>query len=277
MLHNFVMLYVYIYMFLEALQLLSQWFTHLRCTDSRLDSTNDLIESMVYQWLICQCMVIRLNLFKLTGLIQLKLSHFNFLSYPIIPTFYLLCYKTRWPCWGRGGGTQLFLGGCVPRGFQNVGSRERIFLENWGSWERKLEKFGSRELEFWPKQGWKFKNFIKIEKGGHKSGTLTVNWWARERQLAWKGRSWLRHIPIPLSNVSRFPGCWGWHKNKRITPFNLPIQKLWHLTITHYDIILNIITLYLSLVNKEANKVVNRQGQTAKTITHPSGHSNMIL
>ena len=26
------------------------------------------------------------------------------------------------------GGTQLFFGGCVPRGFQNVGSRERIFL-----------------------------------------------------------------------------------------------------------------------------------------------------
>ena len=30
------------------------------------------------------------------------------------------------------GGTQLFFGRCVPRGFQNVGSRERIFLVKWG-------------------------------------------------------------------------------------------------------------------------------------------------
>ena len=34
------------------------------------------------------------------------------------------------------------------RGFQNVGSRERIFLGN-----ENLEKSGSRELEFWPKHG----------------------------------------------------------------------------------------------------------------------------
>ena len=27
--------------------------------------------------------------------------------------------------------TQLFFGGCVPHGFQNVGSREQIFLEKW--------------------------------------------------------------------------------------------------------------------------------------------------
>ena len=66
---------------------------------------------------------------------------------------------------GGGGGTQIFFGGCVPRRFQNVGSRERIFLENWGSWERKFEKFGYRELEFWPKHGWKSKNFLKIENG----------------------------------------------------------------------------------------------------------------
>ena len=38
------------------------------------------------------------------------------------------------------GGTQLFLGGCVPHGFQNVGSREQIFLEKWGSWEGKFGK-----------------------------------------------------------------------------------------------------------------------------------------
>ena len=32
-------------------------------------------------------------------------------------------------CHARGGGTQLFFGGCVPHGFPKVGSRERIFLE----------------------------------------------------------------------------------------------------------------------------------------------------
>ena len=30
---------------------------------------------------------------------------------------------------GPGGALNFFFGGCVPRGFQNVGSRERIFLE----------------------------------------------------------------------------------------------------------------------------------------------------
>ena len=39
----------------------------------------------------------------------------------------------------------------MPRGFQNVGSMERIFLKKWGSWNENLENFGSRELEFWPK------------------------------------------------------------------------------------------------------------------------------
>ena len=65
-----------------------------------------------------------------------------------------------------GEGTQLFSGGCVPRGFQNVGFRDRIFLE----------KFGSREIEFWPNHGWKCENFLKHENGRHKSGALTVNW-----------------------------------------------------------------------------------------------------
>ena len=42
----------------------------------------------------------------------------------------------------------------MPRGFQNVGSRERIFLEKWGGLRNEnFEIFGSRELEFWPKQG----------------------------------------------------------------------------------------------------------------------------
>ena len=82
-----------------------------------------------------------------------------------------------------GEGTQLFFGGCVPRGFQNVGSKERIYLEKRGSWER---KFGSRELEFWPKHDWKCKNFQKFENGSHKSGALKLNWCVRERRMAWK-------------------------------------------------------------------------------------------
>ena len=55
------------------------------------------------------------------------------------------------------GGTQLFLDGCVPRRFQNVGSMERIFFFffflNAGLGNENLDKFGSRELEFWPKHG----------------------------------------------------------------------------------------------------------------------------
>ena len=75
------------------------------------------------------------------------------------------------------GGTQLFFfGGCVPRVDKNVGSRERIFLEKWGLGDEDLEKFGSREVEFRPKYGWKSKDVLKIENGGHKSGALTVNW-----------------------------------------------------------------------------------------------------
>ena len=31
-----------------------------------------------------------------------------------------------------GGALNFFLGGCVPRGFQNVGSREQIFLKKMG-------------------------------------------------------------------------------------------------------------------------------------------------
>ena len=41
----------------------------------------------------------------------------------------------------------------MPRGFQNVGSRELIFLKNGGLGNENLEKFGSRELEFGPKHG----------------------------------------------------------------------------------------------------------------------------
>ena len=33
---------------------------------------------------------------------------------------------------GGGGALNFFFGGCVPRGFQNVGSREQFFLEKMG-------------------------------------------------------------------------------------------------------------------------------------------------
>ena len=46
-----------------------------------------------------------------------------------------------------------FFGGCVPHRFKNVGSREQIFLEKWGLGNKNFEKFGSKELEFWPKHG----------------------------------------------------------------------------------------------------------------------------
>ena len=103
---------------------------------------------------------------------------------------------------GGGGGTQLCFGGCVPCGFQNVGSRERIFLKKWGSLERKFWKFWVKRARILAKTWLKCKNFLKIENRGHKSGALTVNWWARERRLAWKKGSWPWHIPIPLSKVS---------------------------------------------------------------------------
>ena len=32
----------------------------------------------------------------------------------------------------------------MPRGFKNVGPRERIFLKKWGLENENLEKFGSR-------------------------------------------------------------------------------------------------------------------------------------
>ena len=74
--------------------------------------------------------------------------------------------------WSAWIGHSTFFGGCVPQGFQNVGPREWIFLKNVGLGNKKLEKFGSSELEFGPKHGWKCKNFLKIENRGHKSGAL---------------------------------------------------------------------------------------------------------
>ena len=46
-----------------------------------------------------------------------------------------------------------FFFGCVPRRFQNVGSREWIFLKIWGLGNENLGKFRCGELEFWPKHG----------------------------------------------------------------------------------------------------------------------------
>ena len=40
-----------------------------------------------------------------------------------------------------GGGTELFFGRFVPHRFLKVGSKERIFLENEGSWEQKFRNF----------------------------------------------------------------------------------------------------------------------------------------
>ena len=62
------------------------------------------------------------------------------------------------PLWPQGG-TQLFFGGCVPRGFQNVGSRERIFLYKMGV-------FGTKIWKNLGLESWKCKNFLKIENRG---------------------------------------------------------------------------------------------------------------
>ena len=87
----------------------------------------------------------------------------------------------------RGGGhSTFFLVGVCHAGFKMQGLGSGFSWKNRGLGNEYFEKFGSRELEFWPKHGWKCKNFLKIENRGHKSGALRVNWWARERQLAWK-------------------------------------------------------------------------------------------
>ena len=136
------------------------------------------------------------------------------------------------------GALNFIFGECVPCGFQNVGSREQIFLKKWGSWERNVAKFWSRELAFWPKHGWKCKNFLKFENRGHERGTLTVIWWARERRLAWKkGVSWPRHIPIPLSNVECPPRF-----TRAICNIMILHPILTPLHMTHYQTLLPHIT-----------------------------------
>ena len=98
--------------------------------------------------------------------------------YRVHTSVYMICLPMeltyRWAN-VRSGGDSTFFGGCVPCGFQNVGSREWIFLEKWGFGNENFEKFGSRELEFRLKHDWKCINFLKIENGGHKRSALRVN------------------------------------------------------------------------------------------------------
>ena len=83
-------------------------------------------------------------------------------------------FKMRWKTKAQKD-TQLFFFfffffflGCVPHGFPKVESRELIFLEKWGVLGTKnFENLASWELQFWPKQGWKCKIVLKIEKGAH--------------------------------------------------------------------------------------------------------------
>ena len=90
-------------------------------------------------------------------------------------------------------------------------------------------KFASWELKFWPKQGWKWKNFLKFENGGHKSGTMMVNLEARERPLAWKKgvmtaahphTPFLGQCPPPGSQPPHSALCWildHWLGNGHVT------------------------------------------------------------
>ena len=56
--------------------------------------------------------------------------------------------------WNRpGGALNFFFGGCVPRGFQNVGLGSGFSLKNGVLGTKIWKKIGSRELEFWPKHG----------------------------------------------------------------------------------------------------------------------------
>ena len=93
-----------------------------------------------------------------------------------------------------GGALELFFGGYVPRRFQNVRSRERIFLEKWGSWEQKFGKIWVWRARILAKTWLKMQKFSKnwkresqerrndgklvgkgaatgLKKGGHDRGT----------------------------------------------------------------------------------------------------------
>ena len=90
---------------------------------------------------------------------------------------------------------------------------------------KNLEKFRSRELEFWPKHGWKCKKIVKIENRGQESGTLMVNWWAREWRLAWKkGVMTAAHPHTPFQCECPPGERYTWNKSN-----NKNLVKLWNL------------------------------------------------
>ena len=64
-------------------------------------------------------------------------------------TDFLSLLGAFWP----GGGTQHFLVDVYHAGFKMYGLGSRLSLKNGGLGNENLEKFESRELEFWPKRG----------------------------------------------------------------------------------------------------------------------------
>ena len=70
--------------------------------------------------------------------------------------FVLFCFL-RLPL----GGTQFFFGGCVPHGFQKVGSREWIFLEKLGVFGTKMWKICILRAEILSKTRLKMQNLSK--------------------------------------------------------------------------------------------------------------------
>ena len=133
---------------------------------------------------------------------------FSFSIGHLFSTHCALNYNDWRPLWP--GGTQRFLGGCVPHGFPKVGSRERIFLE-----KGKMRGLGNKNLEnlrleswnfYWPQQRWRCTIFLKTENRGHMSGALMINWYARERRLAWKKRIITAEYPHTTFQCEYPPG-----------------------------------------------------------------------
>ena len=101
-------------------------------------------------------------------------------------------YKLR-PCTGPkvylsppGVALNFFLEGWVPRGFQNVGSRERIFLKKWGSWERKFGKIWVERARILARIWLKKQKISKHWKQGAQERHIDGKFWAREQRPAWK-------------------------------------------------------------------------------------------
>ena len=111
-----------------------------------------------------------------------------------------------------GGTLKFFLGGYVPQGFPKVGSKERVFLENWGVLGAKIQKFWVLRAEILAQNKAENAKFSKNWKGGHMNGALMVNWEARERRLAQKKGGHDRGTsPYHLPMVVPLPGtpCGG--------------------------------------------------------------------